>query len=131
MTDIHASVPFLAAAQAPWARTRPARLGLGPANAGNLAAVDEIFAPDFYSHPLRQSGTAPVRTAWTMVRERFPDLRIEAEDIVVDEDKVVVGATIHNAGPDAAGNPPTMFELLRVTDGRIAELWGVSTLHRR
>jgi ketosteroid isomerase-like protein len=101
------------------------------ANAGNIAAVDEIFAPDFYSHALRQSGTAPIRTAWTTVREKFPDLRLEAEDIVVDGEKAVVRATIHNAGTDAAGNTPAMFELLRVTDGRIAELWGISSLQWR
>jgi ketosteroid isomerase-like protein len=97
------------------------------ANSGDVGAVDEIFAPDFYSHPLRQSGVEPVRAAWRAIRGRFPEFRVVPERMIVSGDRVAVWATIHNVPPTPAGDPPQMMELVRVADGRVAELWGLSS----
>jgi predicted SnoaL-like aldol condensation-catalyzing enzyme len=91
-------------------------------NTNNFAAVDEIFAPDFYSHPRGTTGPASVRESWTAMRARYPELRTIVEDVLVDGDRVAMRSTLHG------GAEGELFEIFRVADGRIAELWGVSTL---
>jgi ketosteroid isomerase-like protein len=101
------------------------------ASTGDVGAVDEIFAPDFYSHPLESAGTGPIREGWIAIREKFPDLRVAAEDIVVDGDRMAVRATVRTT-PDADDpGRATLMEMMRVADGRIAELWAVSTVSFR
>jgi ketosteroid isomerase-like protein len=103
-----------------------ARRMYAAANAGDVAAIDEIFAEDFFSHPMRQRVREPIRVAWRGILERFPDLRVEAQDIVIDGDRVAVRGSVQAGGQDAA-----LMEFFRVADGRIAELWGISTLKMR
>jgi hypothetical protein len=85
--------------------------------------VQEIFAPDFYSHPLRQVGFEPIRTAWRTITGRFPDLRVTPVRMIATGDRVAVWSTIENVPGE-----PEMMELIRVADGQIAELWGLSSL---
>ncbi|UKZ02961.1 ester cyclase (plasmid) [Streptomyces viridifaciens] len=40
-------------------------------NTRDIAAADEIFAPDFYSHPL-QGGVEAVKAAWTAMLTACP-----------------------------------------------------------
>ena len=47
--------------------------------------------------------------------------------MLVDGDRVASRATVTGLG----SGPGTMFEIIRVADGRIAELWGASTLNLR
>ncbi|WP_351231443.1 hypothetical protein [Streptomyces sp. NPDC002133] len=45
--------------------------------------------------------------------------------------KAAVRTTLHGIPASVEEQPsPSMMEILRVQDGRIAELWGVSTLNR-
>lgn len=97
------------------------------ANSRDLDAVDDIFAPDFYSHPLRQSGVEPIRAAWRTIFERVPSLRVTPVEMIANGDRVAVWARVERD----CGEPATMMELIRVADGRIAELWGLSTLSWR
>jgi ketosteroid isomerase-like protein len=101
------------------------------ASTGDIAAVDEIFAPDFYSHPLKSSGVGPVREGWIAVRKKFPSIRIEAADIVVDGDRMAVRAEVRTTPDDDDPGRATLMEIIRVSGGRIAELWAVSTLSFR
>jgi predicted SnoaL-like aldol condensation-catalyzing enzyme len=103
-----------------------ARRMYAAASAGDVAAVDEIFAEDFFSHPMQKRGREPVRAAWQAILGRFPDFRAEAQDILVDGDRVAVRGRVLAGGQDA-----TLMEIFRVADGRIAELWGVSSLSLR
>jgi predicted ester cyclase len=93
------------------------------ANDRDYDTVPEIFARDFYSHPLRQVGFEPIRAAWRTIFERFPELRVTPQRMIATGDQVAVWSTIENVPGE-----PEMMELIRVADGRIAELWGLSSL---
>lgn len=98
-------------------------------NTHDFGAAETIFSADFVSHPLGTTGAESVTRSWTRFHERFPDVQVVVEDMLVDGDKVAVRTTLHGIPADAAGQrSPTMLEIFRVRDGRIAELWGVSTL---
>lgn len=97
-------------------------------NGRDLAAVDEIFTPGFVSHPLGTTGPQAVRRSWSAMIERHPELHTVIEDMVVEGDRAVIRSTLHGVPPTPAGRAPEIIELFRAEDGRIAELWGVSTL---
>ncbi|MFB8183417.1 ester cyclase [Streptomyces sp. NPDC055966] len=101
-------------------------------NARDFAAAETIFSADFVSHPLGTIGVDSVVKAWSGLHTRFPDIQVIVEDMVVDADKVAVRTTLHGvlAGAVEDQSPPSMMEIFRVKDGRIAELWGISTLNR-
>src|SRR5579859_4845669 len=101
------------------------------ANVGDLDAVDSIFAADFRSHPMGTTGPAAVRQAWAAIHQKYPDLRVSVEDMLADGDKLAVRTAVHGTSPDAAGDPPTIMEIIRIADGQIAELWGVTNLSWR
>lgn len=96
------------------------------ANARDLDAVPEIFAPDFHSHPLGRTGVEPIRAAWQMIFERYPDARVVPQRMIASGDRVAVWSKIENAPGE-----PELMELIRVADGRIAELWGLTNASLR
>ncbi|MEV6348191.1 nuclear transport factor 2 family protein [Actinoplanes sp. NPDC051851] len=95
------------------------------ASAGDLTAIDELFAADLYSHPLGAWGLDAIRDVWSRTHARYPQLRITPEEILATGDRVAVRASVRTS-PDA--EPATLMEFWRLRDGRIAELWGLSTL---
>jgi steroid delta-isomerase-like uncharacterized protein len=103
-------------------------------NAGNLALIDELFAPNFVDHdpsnPL--PGLEGVRQLVSMYRGAFPDLHLTIDDEITEGDKVVTRFTGRGThmGP-LMGIPPsgkrvtiTAIDILRFENGRIAEHWG-------
>jgi ketosteroid isomerase-like protein len=95
-------------------------------NALDLPAVDEIFAPDFYSHPLRFRGPDGVRQRWLTMRTAAPDLRTEVINVMAEDDHAMIHSRLNDGtGELGAGE---LFEVIRVADGRIAELWGARTI---
>lgn len=101
------------------------------ANAGDLDAADSIFAADFCSHPMGTIGVGAVKKAWAAIRERYPDLRVSVEEMLADGDRLAVRTVVHGTPADQAGEPPTIMEIIRMADGRIAELWGATNLSWR
>ena len=102
------------------------------ANAGDLDAVDSIFAADFRSHPMGTTGPGAVKRAWTAIREKYPDLWVSVEDVLADDDKLVARTFVHGTPADQAGERlPTIMEIIRMADGQIVELWGVTDLNWR
>ncbi|MFJ3339463.1 ester cyclase [Streptomyces sp. NPDC086766] len=102
-------------------------------NARDLAAAKTIFSANFVSHPLSAVGVDSVMKAWSGLQAVFPGIQVVVEDMVVDGDKVAVRTSLHGVlvGADVDDQPlPSMMEIFRVQDGRIAELWGISTLNR-
>lgn len=97
------------------------------ANRGDYDAVDGILAADFVSHPLRTTGRDPIRAAWRAIRDRYPELRSEIQDVLIDGDRVALRSAIHGV-QTTDGEPATIIEMFRVADGRIAELWGVGNV---
>ncbi|HEY3082616.1 MAG TPA: ester cyclase [Chloroflexota bacterium] len=101
---------------------------------GNLAALDELCAPDLVWHggsvgefrSLEQfkQGVGPFFTA-------FPDLRVTSGDMLAEGDKVVSRYTWHGThrgaffGTPATGKRVAVdgISMYRIAGGRIAEEW--------
>jgi predicted SnoaL-like aldol condensation-catalyzing enzyme len=91
-------------------------------NTRNFEAVDDIFTPDFFSHPMGTSGAEHVKETWSAISQKFPDMHSVVDDVVADGDLVSLRATISGLSAEDV----TLMEMFRVEDGRIAELWGAS-----
>ncbi|GAA4631531.1 ester cyclase [Actinoallomurus vinaceus] len=94
-------------------------------NTRQFDGADELFTPDFFSHPLGTTGFEAGKDAWRKIVARFPDMRVVAEDVLVDGDKVAVRSSVEGMTPDG-GARPMLIEIFRVDDGRLAEMWGLS-----
>lgn len=104
--------------------------------AGNIALVDELFAPDFVDHsPL--PGVLPtrdgVRGLFAALHVAFPDLTVTIHDQVAEGDKVVTRKTFAGThGGEFLGVPATgravafeVIDILRVVDGKVTDHWNV------
>jgi steroid delta-isomerase-like uncharacterized protein len=97
--------------------------------------VDEIFEPDVKQHsPFEATGVQTIKEmVFTTLYRAFPDLHITVEDVIEEGDKVVVRDTVTGTHlGDFNGLPPTgksvsygEIFIIRFTNGRIAEIWGV------
>jgi predicted ester cyclase len=106
-------------------------------NAGDLDVADELASPDLVEHqdfgPDHAPGAAGVRAVIASLRLAFPDFRLEIQDLTVSGDTAwarLVATGTHD-GP-FMGHPPTrrrmrtsVFDVVRVVDGRMVEHWGV------
>ena len=104
-------------------------------NTGNLASLEEIFAPDHLFHTgagqvvrgTQERGMMRFRTA-------FPDLHFVIEDVFAEGDKVVVRWTAHGThrgdiqlvqNIPATGKQVTWLgmDIYHLTGGKIMETW--------
>ncbi len=103
-------------------------------NAGNLAVLDELCAPDLIYHDPPQPAVrdlSAMKQLWTAQRAAFADLRVTIEDMVAEGDKVVKRFTLRGTHTgDFDGLPPTgkQFTLegitiVRLADAKIQEIW--------
>lgn len=102
---------------------------------GDLAVVDEVFAPDYVAHvrraPNGATGTSAVKQFIGMVRSAFPDVRYTVEDAIAEGDKVVMRVNISGTHQgDFMGVPATGKEvgwtemhIARMADGKLVEHW--------
>ena len=106
-------------------------------NEGNLDVADELIANDLAEHQNFGTNHAPgpegVKAVIGSLKRAFPDFRLEIEDAAVSGDTVWLRMTGRgtNDGP-YMGHPPTgrtmqasVFDALRVENGKIVEHWGV------
>jgi predicted ester cyclase len=106
-------------------------------SSGRLEVCDELVSDENVEHQQFGPGHAPgaegVKAVITSLRNAFSDFRLTIEDLVVAGDTVWTRnlATGTHDGV-FAGNAPTgrpiritVFDVLRVVDGRIVEHWGV------
>ena len=106
-------------------------------NAGDIDGFGELLAEDFVEHeemPGLEPSKEGVKQLFHMYRAAFPDLRMEAQDILVSGDKAVarVRATGTHQG-EFLGMPATGksvdVQLIDITrfgdDGLAREHWGV------
>ncbi|MFD2083471.1 Predicted SnoaL-like aldol condensation-catalyzing enzyme [Actinopolymorpha cephalotaxi] len=94
-------------------------------NTRQFDQADDLFTPDFFSHPLGTTGFEAGKAAWRTLVARFPDMRVVAEDVLADGDKVAVRSSVEGMAPDGATHP-MMIEIFRIDDGRLAENWALS-----
>jgi steroid delta-isomerase-like uncharacterized protein len=98
--------------------------------------IDEVFEPDVMMSsplPVQETGAQAFKSVFATLHRAFPDLHIAIEDLIAERDKVVARHTV--TGTDQGGyfgRPPTGTRvtydevfILRFTDGRIAESWGI------
>lgn len=108
-------------------------------NAGDVEGFVAHLADDFVEHEELPGGHPPtrdgVRGFFEMYRAAFPDLRMDAQDVLTDGDKVV--ARVRFTGThqgEFIGLPPTgtsidveAIDIVRFGDDGLArEHWGVS-----
>jgi len=103
---------------------------------GDLAALDELIAPDNISHaepiPGQEPGLEGLKKVLTMFRSAFPDITMTPDVMIAEGDKVATHVVTQgtNTG-EFMGNPPTgkeikmeSFDINRFADGKLVEHWG-------
>jgi steroid delta-isomerase-like uncharacterized protein len=103
---------------------------------GNLEVANEILSPDFILHnptlpeELRKGPEGTKKFASAVIAA-VPDIKIVHHDVFTKGDKVLIRWTNSgtNTGP-LFGNPPTGkqfvvtgFDLFRISNGKIMEMW--------
>ena len=103
-------------------------------NRGNVAATNELAAPDCVRHdpsgpvPMEPSGFAAMASRW---RAALPDLRLDIDVLLAEADLVAARWTISgtHTGPlggiPASGKAVTFsgVNVFRIVSGRISEIW--------
>ncbi len=106
-------------------------------NAGDVDGFMELVADDFVDHeefPGLPNTKDGVRQFFEMMRGAFPDLRMEAHDIVAEGDLVAVRMTMTGTHEgEIMGIAPTGrrievpgMDMVRIRDGKAVEHWGVT-----
>ncbi|MGW4249144.1 ester cyclase [Nocardia sp. NPDC004722] len=94
-------------------------------NTREFDQADELHTPDFFSHSLGTNGFEAGESAWRALVTHFPGIRVVAEDILVDGDRVALRSSVTGIPLPQGGPPPMMIEIFRIEDGRIAENWAL------
>lgn len=103
--------------------------------AGDLDVLDEVFAAEVVDHdPAPDQGPGPqgFKDFFSALRTAFPDLEVEVEKLVADDDHVAIAYTLSGThegdfnGVDPTGKKVTArgMQIGRFEDGRIVERWG-------
>ena len=105
---------------------------------GNLAVIDELFAPDCVNHsavPEARHGTEGVKRVVGFSRAAMPDQRWTNEMLIAEGDLVVIHgvreatwqADSFRGIPTPKGTPVAveLVHIFRVRDGKIVEHWAV------
>ncbi len=106
-------------------------------NEGNLGEIRNLMAPDVIDHdpaPTQAAGPEGFIAFFTEFREGFPDLAIDVEHTVADDDNLAIAYTVTGTHRGVfMGIPPTGREIsargmqiARFVDGKIVERWGSS-----
>lgn len=102
---------------------------------GDYDAADEFYAPHARLHspgePEGVENRAQLKEFARRLRDGFPDLRIEIEDVVAESDKVVLRCVASGTHTGRyRGLPPTgrsfsvsQMVIFRLEDGKLAEAW--------
>lgn len=115
----------------------PKRRSERPSNTGNLDAFDNLVAPNSVDHdpaPGQDPGPAGFKGVFTQMRTAFPDLHVEVETLVADDDQVAFAYTLtgtHNGpfqGHEATGKAIKVrgLQISKFVDGKMTQRWGSS-----
>lgn len=109
-------------------------------NKKNLAAIDELIAPNHIDHSAAAAGSPAgpegSKQLIGMMLAAFPDLHVTIEDLIAEGDKVVFRMTMRGTQQGAFGSiPPTgkpvavsTIDIVRIEGGKIAEEWGIDDM---
>jgi predicted SnoaL-like aldol condensation-catalyzing enzyme len=98
-------------------------------NTRQFDQANDLYTPGFFTHPLG-TGFEAGKDAWRKLAARFPGVRVVADDILVDGDKVTVRSSVEGTGTPDGGPQPVLIEIFRIEDRRFAEWWGSTWLPR-
>lgn len=99
-------------------------------NEQNIAALDELFAPNIIRHAAGEVGRESSKKALKSAFATSSDTRFVVEDLLVEGDKAALRVTVHGV-PVAPGEPlPIIMEIFRIENGQVAEIWGAGTLRQ-
>lgn len=84
----------------------------------------ELFTADFDNHSLGATGFDAGKQAWSAVVAQFPDMRVVAEDVLVDGDRVAIRSLVE--GMTTGDARPQLIEIFRIEGGLLAETWGIT-----
>ena len=107
-------------------------------NSGDLSRAEEVVATDAVEHeevpglPPGTQGIDVFRHFVTTFRAAFPDLRITAEDVIAEGDKVAARFTMRGThrgefmgiAPTGKSISVTGIDLIRFAGGKAVEHWG-------
>ncbi|MDT0649142.1 ester cyclase [Autumnicola edwardsiae] len=106
-------------------------------NTGNLENLRDLVADDVKDHdPAPNQGPGPQGYIdfFTMMRNAFPDMEVEVEQLVADEDNVAFAYTLTGTHKGdfmgVAGTGKSIkargMQISRFEDGKMVERWGSS-----
>lgn len=100
-------------------------------NSGNLEAFRDLMAPDVLDHdpaPDQGPGVQGFIDFFTGFRAAFPDLHVEVEHLVADEESVAGTHQGNFLGVPATGRPIKArgVQISRFQNGKTVERWGSS-----
>lgn len=98
-------------------------------NKGNLAAVEELYAPNCIQYG--EFSIEKYKETVAHTRISFPDLRVTIDELIALEDKVVTRVTYSGTLLGALGGKPptgkkmtlTGMDMFRIAGGKIVEHW--------
>ena len=105
---------------------------------GNVGLVDDLIASNFVDHEglpgIDTNGPAGFKRLVSAFRAAFPDLKISAEDMIADGDKVAVRAVMRGThkgefmGVPATGKKFEIagIDIIRFAGGKAVEHWGIT-----
>lgn len=119
-------------------RNKEAQQKFGDAiNSGNLEKLRDLVAPDVKDHdpaPNQGPGAQGYIDFFSMMRNAFPDMEVEVEHLVADEENVAFAYTLTGThkgdfmGVSGTGKPVKVrgVQISRFKDGKLVERWGSS-----
>ena len=115
------------------------RQALEAVSRGDGDALGGLLAPDIVDHnpiPGQSPGVEGFREWMRFVRDAFPDLECDIEDVIAEDDRVAGRVTWRGTHLGPFGDvAPTgrrvaiqAFHVVRIAEDRIAEWWGLADL---
>jgi steroid delta-isomerase-like uncharacterized protein len=103
---------------------------------GKIEVIDELCSPDYIENdplPGTEPNLAGLKEAVTQIRAAFPDMRVSAEDLIEEGDRLAVRSTLRAThegefmGIPASGKKVEVsnYDFVRFEDGLAVEHWGV------
>lgn len=106
-------------------------------NQARMELIDDLVAPNFVEHeqfPGLTNDREGVKQFFEIMRKAFPDLRIDAHDLLAEGDKVVARATMSGThqgefmGVPATGRKISVavIDLVQLEQGKDVAHWGLT-----
>lgn len=104
-------------------------------NTGHVEAFDDLVDPNSVDHdptPDQQPGPGGYKRLFTEMRTAFPDLHVDVETLVADDDQVAFAYTLTGThqgpfqGHEATGKSVEVrgMQISRFAEGKLTERWG-------